>query len=407
MELQPGDYQNLTWEPPCGGTAPHRYSHLTRHRLGKVVAVVGGQYGSEGKGKLVAHLAGTCATSLSAVRCGGTNSGHTIDSVDGPLVLRQLPSASLVKRARLFLAAGMIMDLPLLARECARAGVDVSRLRIDRNAVILEDGDAARERSVALGDRISSTLSGSGAALARKIMRDASQLRAGQIEELRDNVTVVSHELADRLRQGDTVLVEGTQGFGLSLHHSDHFPFVTSRDTSAAAFLSEAGLPPTAVSDVIVVLRTFPIRVGGNSGPLPREVSWDSVTRGSGYPRPLAEFTSVTGRLRRVAEFDWEVVEAAVEVNGATGLALHGADYLAFSDFGKSQFEELSLRTRLFVDALEDRLHVPVQFVFTGPGATHIVDRREPIPLAGAPALEAAATGRSLSRHPMFTSGGR
>jgi len=63
------------------------------------------------------------------------------------------------------------------------------------------------------------------------------------------------------------VIIEGTQGFGLSLLHAADYPYVTSRDTTAAAFVSEAGLSPLDVDDIVLVLRAFPIRVGGNSGP--------------------------------------------------------------------------------------------------------------------------------------------
>lgn len=342
-----------------------------------VAVVVGGQYGSEGKGKLVAHLARTSARDVSAVRCGGTNSGHTVEGPLGNKVLRQLPSAVFSESARLFLAAGMILDIGLLLEEIEVCNLDVSRLKIDRNAVVLNNCDVDSERSSKLGERVASTLSGSGAALARKVLRDPGQLRAAQMESLMPLVTNVSRELHDRLLSGDLIIVEGTQGYGLSLHHSDHFPFVTSRDTTAAAFLSESGLSPASATDVYVVFRTYPIRVGGNSGPLYRETTWDKIRETSAAPRALAEFTSVTGRLRRVGHFDWELAEAAVRANSPTGLAVHGVDYFAFNDFGKTRWDALSEVTKSFVHELEDRLHVRVKFVFTGPGKNHIVDLRD------------------------------
>jgi len=106
------------------------------------------------------------------------------------------------------------------------------------------------------------------------------------------------------------------------------------------------------------------------------EISWNDVQRRSGYPTPLAEFTSVTRKLRRVAEFDWDLASEAVRLNRPTGLALHGVDYLNYHDYGRSRWDDLSLVSRHFVEELEDRLNVPVLFVFTGPNEGHIVDRR-------------------------------
>ena len=88
--------------------------------------------------------------------------------------------------------------------------------------------------------------------------------------------------MREHLEAGQRIIIEGTQGFGLSLLHSKYYPFVTSRDTTAAAFVSEAGLSPLDVDDIVLVLRAFPIRVGGNSGPLPNEIDWDTVTSESG-----------------------------------------------------------------------------------------------------------------------------
>src|SRR5206468_1357773 len=99
---------------------------------------------------------------------------------------------------------------------------------------------------------------------------------------------------------------------------SPDYPFVTSRDTSAAGATAEAGLSPLDVDQVALVLRSFPIRVAGRSGPLPNEITWEKLTRESGHRGTLAEFTSVTGRLRRVARFDAEIVRRAIAVNAPT-----------------------------------------------------------------------------------------
>jgi adenylosuccinate synthase len=231
-------------------------------------------------------------------------------------------------------------------------------------------------------------LTGTGAATARKVLRDPHVQLAADIRELGSYLTDVSDALNRALDRGEDVIVEGTQGFGLSLHHSKSYPYVTSRDTTAAAFLSDAGLSPLLVTDIIMVIRTYPIRVAGSSGPLSNEISWEEIGHRARYAGVPAEFTTVTGNLRRVSEFDWELVERAVKVIRPTMLALHGADYLDYDDYGKTRLEDLGPQTVEFVAAVEARFGVPVSFIFTGPEQGQIVDRRlTPVPSAAESSL--------------------
>jgi adenylosuccinate synthase len=272
------------------------------------------------------------------------------------------------------MAAGMQLDLSVLLSEIEALEVQPDRLRIDLGATVIEDADRDSERSQQLFDRIGSTLTGTGAAIARKVLRASGVRRTADIPALRPFAGDVPVELSRFLEGGGSLIVEGTQGAGLSLHHGP-FPFTTGRDTTAAAFLSEAGLPPTRVTEVVMVLRTYPIRVGGPSGPLRDEISWEEIQTRSGYPTALAEYTTVTGRLRRVGEFDWDLAKKATHLNGPTALALHGADYLDHSDLGSRSWEDLSSRTKSFVDRLESELAVPVRYIFTGPDGRDLIDR--------------------------------
>ncbi|MCA1833916.1 MAG: adenylosuccinate synthetase [Gemmatimonadaceae bacterium] len=341
-----------------------------------MTVVVGGQYGSEAKGKLVAHLALTTVGKVAVVRCGGTNSGHTVDIAGRRYVLRQLPSGVVEAGAALYLGAGMVIDPALLLTEMQDLAVEAGRVMVDRNAVVLEREDQVHEEKATLLDRIGSTLSGTGSATARKVLRGPAVRLAGSETRLRDLVGNVSRQLNDAVDIGGTVIVEGTQGAGLSLHHSPHYPFVTGRETSAAGFLSEVGLSPTLVDDVIAVFRTYPIRVAGNSGPLPGELTWQEVRRRSGAPCELVEYTSVTGRVRRVAEFDWDQAEEAVRLNRPTALAVHGLDYIDYADRSATTYAELSAASKAFMVQMERRLGTPVRFVFTGPSLRDLIDLR-------------------------------
>src|SRR5260370_1253782 len=168
--------------------------------------------------------------------------------------------------------------------------------------------------------RIGSTGSGTGAALIRRMSRAEAVALAGSSERLRGRVRVesVAPLLHRHLDRGGDVIVEGTQGFGLSLIHGPDYPHVTSRDTTAAGFASEVGLSPRQVEEIILVVRTFPIRVGGPSGPLANEMTWEEIRELSGAPRVFHEFTSVTNKLRRVAGFDMGAVRVACHYNAPT-----------------------------------------------------------------------------------------
>lgn len=304
------------------------------------------------------------------------NAGHTVELEGSRRVLRQIPSGVVNSRTRLLIAAGAIIEPELLLRETRELRVG-NRLGIDRNTAVLTEADRQSERTLQLRERLASTLSGTGAATSRKVLRDAGLELAADIPDFRDWLTDVSAEANQAHDRGELVLVEGTQGFGLSLHHGDEYPYRTSRDTTAANFLSEAGLSPLTVTDIVMVIRTFPIRVAGDSGPFGgEELTWEQIRRSSGYPHEICEYTSVTGTLRRVARFDMEQVKRATVANRPTQIALHGLDYLNYADFGKCRYRDLTIASRAFVDNIEQKCGTPVSFVFTGPPNECIIDRR-------------------------------
>src|SRR5687767_10339187 len=98
-----------------------------------VTVIVGGQYGSEGKGKVCAHLALNGAADV-MVRCGGPNAGHTVDLGTSKFELKQVPCGFINPRTRLLIAAGALIDTPILRHEIEICGLDPERLGIDRNA---------------------------------------------------------------------------------------------------------------------------------------------------------------------------------------------------------------------------------------------------------------------------------
>lgn len=276
-----------------------------------VEVIVGGQYGSEGKGALCGWLARRHGRML-AVRVAGPNAGHTVVASDGQhWPLRQVPVAAVTNpEADLLIAAGSEVDPTVLADEVAAldaAGYGVlPRLWVHPAATIILPSNQAAE--AALVGAIGSTGKGVGSARADRIMRVAP-------------IALDYQGWPDGLRLGAPgwdypyVQVEGTQGYGLGLH-TGYYPHTTSSDCRAIDFLAMAGLSPWQSGirlGVWLAARPNPIRVAGNSGPLLGETTWEDL----GLP---AERTTVTLKVRRVGAWDRALIQAAIRANGGTRL---------------------------------------------------------------------------------------
>lgn len=133
----------------------------------------------------------------------------------------------------------------------------------------------------------------------------------------------------------------------------------------------------TAVTEIVVVLRTFPIRVAGpQAGPLKDEIDWEQLQRESAYPRPIEERTSVTNKVRRVGRFDWELAKSATRANRPTKVAINGLDYLDYRNFAINEYSQLSAAARSFVDQLERNVEAPIHFLGVGPSLEHVISPR-------------------------------
>lgn len=291
-----------------------------------VTTIVGAQFGSEGKGKVALLLAQHQDASI-VVRVGGSNSGHTAyDRNGGRHVFRHLPTAVLFEDTLCVLGPMSYIDPAVLRQEIEHIDLSPDRLVIDPRAIVITEQHKDQERRAGLRGRIGSTASGTGAAIVSGISRSEAVRRASDDSYLSSFVRPTRPILRTALDRGERVLIEGTQGYGLSNTLSNYYPYVTSRNTTAAAFVAEAGLSPLDVDDIVLVVRSFPIRVGGNSGPLPCETNWPTVGAACGRPA-LLERSSVTNCVRRVGRFDPVIVRAAIEANAPTQLVLNHVDY--------------------------------------------------------------------------------
>jgi len=325
-----------------------------------LTVVVGGQFGSEGKGKVAHHFAKSKRATV-AIRVGGSNSGHTVVDSDGRRqIFRVLPTAAVLPDVICVLGAGSYVEPELLALEIERARLSPDRVLIDENAFVVSDEHKRAEQEVGLRERIGSTLSGTGAAVVDRVRRVSSSHLVKNDERLRRFIGNTRSLLRSRLKRGENVILEGTQGFGLSLLHSPLYPNVTSRDTTAAAFVAEAGLSPFDVDNIVLVIRSFPIRVAGNSGPLLNEIDWQTVAREAGWTTDIVERTSVTKKIRRVARFDPAIVKMAIEVNNPSTVVLNHLDLV---DANCASIDGLTYRASRALREIEMSIGQSVDYV--------------------------------------------
>jgi adenylosuccinate synthase len=328
------------------------------------LAVLGAQWGDEGKGKIVDLL--TPHFSIVARYQGGHNAGHTVYVSGKKFILRLIPSGILHPGILCVIGNGVVVDPQALfaeVEELRKNGIDVDdRIIISDKAHLIlpyhRDLDLLSEAR--RGERkIGTTSRGIGPAYEDKIARRG--IRVGDLadaaaleQEVRDNVTArnrlvqdstmdwrpvfeqllesaarirpwvrdVSLYLADAMRDGKSILFEGAQGTLLDIDHGT-YPYVTSSNASIGGVCTGLGVGPRAVGGVLGVVKAYTTRVG--EGPLPTELSGPlgDRLRESGH-----EYGAVTGRPRRCGWYDAVAARYSVRINGLDALALTKLDVL-------------------------------------------------------------------------------
>jgi adenylosuccinate synthase len=332
------------------------------------VAVIGTQWGDEGKGKIVDWLSHRADV---VVRFqGGHNAGHTL-VIDGVTYkLSMLPSGVVRKGKVSYIGNGVVLDPWALLKEIdaiREKGVEIGphNLRIATNTVLILPlhGQIDRAREEARGKaKLGTTGRGIGPAYEDKVARRAIRVAdladpetleekvdhllfhhnallrgygmkeldkrevLGQLSEIAPNIlpfhATAWKELDELRRAGKRILFEGAQGTMLDIDHGT-YPYVTSSNTVAAQAAIGSGQGPGAVNFVLGITKAYTTRVG--SGPFPTEL-FDEVGRTLGERGH--EFGTVTGRPRRCGWFDAVLVRQSVKVNGVHGIALTKGDVL-------------------------------------------------------------------------------
>ena len=367
---------------------------------GKNLAVLGAQWGDEGKGKIVDLL---CESFDVVARFqGGHNAGHTVKFGDKHYALHLVPSGILHPDKLCLLGNGMVIDPRALLKEIGNLrdlGVEIgNNLLVSESAHCILPWhvalDHAREEARGSG-KIGTTGRGIGPAyeakhsrqgvlvgdlldgdlLRRKIVFAAKEKNAllqhlygkesidendvideylALGEELRDRVANVALLLNEKLRAGERVLFEGAQGTLLDIDHGT-YPFVTSSNCIAGAISAGLGVPPSEIESVLGVAKAYSTRVG--SGPFPTELHDDVGdrirTRGN-------EFGTTTGRPRRTGWLDLVALRTTAMYNGFDSIALTKLDI--FDDF-----DEIPVCTSYRLNGKEVRYFSTRQIAYATP----------------------------------------
>jgi adenylosuccinate synthase len=276
-----------------------------------------------------------------------------------------LPSGFLNKNSRVMIGPGVVVNPQVFLKEIQEFGVS-GRAFMDNNCGIIEQNHLEQDSKGRLKEKIGSTGSGTGPANAERAMRTLKM--AKDIDSLSSYIKDVPDEINSALKNKEDVLVEGTQGTHLSLWHGT-YPFVTSKDVTASGICADIGLGPKNVDEVLVVFKAYLTRVG--TGPMPGELRAEETEK-----KGWAEFGTVTGRLRRAAEFDFNLARRAVMLNSATQIAITKLDVRFPECSGVKSMSELSNNAKSFIKNIEEKLEVSVTLIGTGPLVDDVVDLR-------------------------------
>ena len=356
-----------------------------------VDAILGLQWGDEGKGKIVDYFAPRY--DVIARFQGGPNAGHTLYVGDKKVVLHQIPSGVFHPEIINLIGNGVVLDPVTLKRECetvASFGIDVKKnLFISQRTNIIIPTHRALDKASEISkgnDKIGSTLKGIGPAYMDKTGRNG--LRVGDLlnknfktsyaqlrqkhQQLLDNfkfeddiaqweleffeaieflkqLNIVNGEyfINDKIAAGKKVLAEGAQGSMLDIDFGT-FPYVTSSNTTSAGICSGLGIAPQKIRDIMGVTKAYCTRVG--SGPFPTELN-DAT--GEELRKLGNEFGATTGRPRRCGWIDLVALKFACMINGVTKVIMTKADVL-------DKFEALAVCTAYKIDGIES-FDVPFQ----------------------------------------------
>jgi adenylosuccinate synthase len=347
---------------------------------GKLSVILDAQAGSSGKGVIGSFVTEHADNWQFACNTFSPQAGHWVKLDDGSCYFYQTFNSCAYqdKYEMMYIGPGGMIELPAFFNEIEANNIPREKIGISPIVAVLQDKDGAFERgevdldgnSIENGEgtmKKGSTCHGAGACRARKILRRPDVLLARDVPELAEFICDVPREIMDRLDRGQSGLLEIAQGYQLSYGLSEMYPYCTSRNCTVAAGLDDMMIPPYYAGNVLLNLRTYPIRINNkkfiaedgshlvwediqagkphvvkeyNSGPGyddQVEITWEELTEIAGSPTPIMECTSVTKLPRRVFTFSKSNLVRAIrqnKTNAKTYLSINFANYIDYEVFG-------------------------------------------------------------------------
>ena len=352
--------------------------------------MVGGHYGDEGKGKIISYLALNDKPEIIARAGVGPNAGHSVYKNGKKYGLRMIPCGFVNESSKLAIGAGVLVDIERFRKEVEETQTK-GRVFVDRRCGIIEQSHKDLDKG-SDSQKIGTTGSGCGPANAARVNRVSR--RAADFPEISEYLADVPQMINDVIKSGGNVLIEASQGFGLSLYYGN-YPYVTSKDTSASSAAADVGIGPTKVDDVIVVFKAYMSRVGQD--PFVHYLTDEEVRKSKVWSRLLTEAEkssilgsnanekiafylgekgTVTGRPRKISDFDFKLARYSTMVNGATMICVTCLDKLFPDAKGARKMSNLGSDAKTHIRNIEKEVGVPVKLISTGPEPEDLIDLR-------------------------------
>lgn len=297
--------------------------------------------------------------------------------------------AMLNPKCKLVLNASAIITPEILFKEIREYKniIGNRKIYINPRAMIILEKHREEERKII---RSGSTFKGCGAAQAEKIIRNPDVILAKDYFKNCPNDLKNIIEIADTAKilneDNQSILIEGAQGQDLDINYGLDYPNITSRMCSASQLIADSGCSPFKVKDIYMIIRPYPIRISNKtnigedvySGDYAgsTEITWEEVKRRCGCDTNLEEYTTITKKVRRVFEMNWDRLKYNVMINKPTQIVLNFAQYIDWKAYKCKDYKLLPEKVIEFIKKIEQETNTPVTIIGTGECESDIIDLR-------------------------------
>ena len=298
--------------------------------------------------------------------------------------------AMLNSKCKLVLNASAIITPEILFKEIREYKniIGNRKIYINPRAMIILEKHREEERKII---RSGSTFKGCGVAQAEKIIRNPDVILGKVYLKNCPNDLKNIIEIADTAKMlnedNQSILIEGAQGQDLDINYGLDYPNTTSRMCSASQLIADSGCSPFKVKDIYMIIRPYPIRISNKtnigedvySGDYAgsAEITWEEVKRRCGCDTNLEEYTTITKKVRRVFEMNWERLKYNVMINKPTQIVLNFAQYIDWKAYKCKDFNLLPKKVIEFINRIERETNTPVTIIGTGECESDIIDLRK------------------------------